>query len=151
MEMKLIGDNLNHVKKQNKQMYVILSSILLHIDYKQQSQKWTEISEILFWRMSFPEDSFANLTPLSLSKQRSLWYRNQSIDLQSKSIDWFYMIGNSVMKELIIMIDVAALYENTGFTQLKKYFKSGLDKLRQHPSIFANLNNHKHTLRATMG
>ena len=27
--------------------------------------------------------------PLTLSWRRSLWYRNQSIDLQSKSMDWF--------------------------------------------------------------
>ena len=26
---------------------------------------------------------------LNLSWQRSLWYRNQSIDLQNKSVDWF--------------------------------------------------------------
>ena len=65
--------------------------------------------------MSFPEDSFANLTPL------------------------------------IIMINVADFHEKTGFTQLKKYFKFGLNKLRQQPSILANSKNLKKTLRVTMG
>ena len=32
----------------------------------------------------------------------SLSYRNQSIDLQSKSMDWFLYIGTSVMKEFQI-------------------------------------------------
>ena len=37
---------------------------------------------------------------LTLSWRRQLSYRNQSIDLRSKSMDWFYMITASVMKKV---------------------------------------------------
>ena len=37
---------------------------------------------------------------LTLSWWRPLSYKNQSIDLQSKSMDGFYMITDSVIKEL---------------------------------------------------
>ena len=40
--------------------------------------------------------------PLTFLRQRSLSYRNQSIDLFCKSLNWFFcMFGTSAMKELI--------------------------------------------------
>ena len=38
---------------------------------------------------------------LTLSWRGPLSYRNQSIDLQSKSMDWFLYVNGYVMKELI--------------------------------------------------
>ena len=48
------------------------------------------------------------LFALTLSWLRSLSYGNQSIDLQSKSMDWFlcfYMIGTTAMNQLSSKID----------------------------------------------
>ena len=39
---------------------------------------------------------------LTLSRRRPLSYRNQSIDLFRKSVDWFYMVTASVLKGLRI-------------------------------------------------
>ena len=39
---------------------------------------------------------------LTFSCRWSLSYKNQSIDLQRKLVDWFYMIGTSVMNKLKI-------------------------------------------------
>ena len=41
---------------------------------------------------------------LTLSWRRSLSYINQSIDLRSKSMDWFLCVGTSVMKDLMHLI-----------------------------------------------
>ena len=40
---------------------------------------------------------FATLT---LSRRRSLLYRNQSIDLHNKYMDWFLYVRDTVMKDL---------------------------------------------------
>ena len=40
---------------------------------------------------------------LTLLWRRSLSYRNQSIAMQDNTMDWFYMIGTSFIKELIII------------------------------------------------
>ena len=49
--------------------------------------------------------SYSLISPLTLSWWRFLSYRNQSVDSQSKSMDWFlYMIGTSVMKELMTLL-----------------------------------------------
>ena len=42
-----------------------------------------------------------NFTVLTLSWRRSLSYRNQSIDLQNKSMDWFLYDTDIAVKELI--------------------------------------------------
>ena len=43
---------------------------------------------------------------LTLSRRRSISYRNQSIDLQSKSVGWFLYDTASVVKELINFIRI---------------------------------------------
>ena len=55
------------------------------------------------WRthVYFAQVSKNELRVLFLSRRRPISYRNQSIDLQSKSMDWFYMILASVMKGLM--------------------------------------------------
>ena len=61
-------------------------------------------SIILHCNTSFPSMTILSLQyiifRLTLSWRRSLSYRNQSIYLQSKSINWFLYIGNPVMKQL---------------------------------------------------
>ena len=48
----------------------------------------------------YPDLFLKNAKHLTLSWRRSLLYRKQSIDLQSKSIDWFlYMLWSTVMKK----------------------------------------------------
>ena len=56
-------------------------------------RKGSQISRI------FPNDFFPKIL-LSLSGRRSLSYRNQSIDLHSKSIDWF-LYGRDLRHERI--------------------------------------------------
>ena len=48
--------------------------------------------------LCFWSSSVVNLT---LSWRRSISYRNQTIDLPCKSVDWFLLEGTSVMKESI--------------------------------------------------
>ena len=49
------------------------------------------MSHLSFDREIFREGppTIKNLNPLTLSKWRSLSYRNQCTELQSKSVDWF--------------------------------------------------------------
>ena len=44
-----------------------------------------------------------NISALTLSWRRLFSYRNQPNDLQSKSMDWFYKITASVLKELSVL------------------------------------------------
>ena len=46
-------------------------------------------------------DIRVKLLNLTLSRRRSLSYRNQAIDLLCKSVDWCCMMETSVMKELM--------------------------------------------------
>ena len=52
---------------------------------------------------------------LTLSWRGPLSYRNQSIDLQSKSVDWFCMITASVMKRVNEYFAEFQLEENNMF------------------------------------
>ena len=48
--------------------------------------------------------------PLTLSWRRFVSYRNQSFDLQKKSVDWFLYDRDSVMRELIFKNSRLKLY-----------------------------------------
>ena len=52
---------------------------------------WNEISFVLVMK---------NRKHLTLSRRKPLSYRNQSIDLQSKSMDWFLYDNGLLLKEL---------------------------------------------------
>ena len=54
----------------------------------------------IFFRLCFIKNNI-KLLSLTLSWRRSFLYRNQSIDLDSKSVDWFLYLG-IFMKELIL-------------------------------------------------
>ena len=47
-----------------------------------------KVFDLIFWYEAYK-------TNLTLSRLRPISYTNQSIDLQSKSMDWFYMISAS--------------------------------------------------------
>ena len=53
-----------------------------------------KLSYNLFWIMFL-------ISSLTVSWLRSLSYKNQSIDLKNKLMDWFYMIGTFSMKDLM--------------------------------------------------
>ena len=53
-----------------------------------------KLSYNLFWIMFL-------ISSLTVSWLRSLSYKNQSVDLKNKLMDWFYMIGTFAMKDLM--------------------------------------------------
>ena len=64
------------------------------------------------------DDWYLDRNWLTLSWQRLLSYRNQSIDLQSKSTFSFYMIKSSVIKELSYLECITSFLQNLTGTSI---------------------------------
>ena len=79
------------------------------VNFKTKCSRWRRLSLLLglIWRLNNIPKLFMKY--LTLSWRRPLSYRNQSIDLQSKSVDWF-LYNNGLRHERVKQICYHQMY-----------------------------------------
>ena len=65
--------------------------------------------------------TFCDIWPLTLSWRKPLWYRNQSIDLVLKSMDWF-LYDNDLRHEKVKVVGVGEYQANIIWSVWMKIF-----------------------------